>query len=195
MSYINQALHFLITLCFGGISLIVMLRVLLEHASPSLYLNPLFQLVCQVTNPVLRPFSGLPLSRLWRVIVILLFIVLCIQIVKAIISSIFGMVGLPGTSPGLLVLGVASTIQLALQIYQVCLFIFIILSWLQPTASPAISPIRQVLVCLLHWILSPLRRALPVMNGLDLSPLVAFVLLYLGQILLYMPLRDLAYVI
>ena len=198
MSYINQALHFLITLFFDLVSLIFLLRLVLEREAAMLYVNPLFQLLCRLTGFALRLTAGLPLPRLWRTVAVLFVVVLCMQIIKVIVTSTIGPgIGavLPGTGPGIVVLGMALVIQLVLQIYLVCLFLFVILSWLQSGVSPALSPITQVLVCLLRPILSPLRRLLPPLAGLDLSPMAAFVLIYLGQILLYMPLRDLAYAV
>ena len=58
-----------------------------------------------------------------------------------------------------------------LQLYSYILLIRVILSWVNPNPY---NPIVQILYRLTEPVLAPIRRVLPPMGGLDLSPLVVF---------------------
>ena len=59
------------------------------------------------------------------------------------------------------------------------LLVFAVLSWVQPG-----SPVLQVLGRLCEPLLRPLRRFIPLVGGVDLSPLAVMVLLQVGLIVL-----------
>ena len=59
-----------------------------------------------------------------------------------------------------------------LNIYWYILIIRVVLSWMNPNPY---NPIVRILYMLTEPILGPIRRALPPMGGLDLSPLVVLV--------------------
>jgi len=61
----------------------------------------------------------------------------------------------------------------ALQIYQFIILARVLLSWL-PNIDYN-NPIIQGLFQITEPVLAPIRRALPPMNGLDLSPLVVLI--------------------
>ncbi|MBX6753250.1 MAG: YggT family protein [Thermorudis peleae] len=64
-------------------------------------------------------------------------------------------------------------------ILQLAIVIRAVLSWFDPTAS---NPISRFLVQLTEPLIAPIRRVLPLVGGvLDLSPLVALILLQLLQ--------------
>jgi YggT family protein len=66
-----------------------------------------------------------------------------------------------------------------LWILQVAIVIRAVLSWFDPAAS---NPISRFLVQLTEPLIAPIRRVLPLVGGvLDLSPLVALILLQLLQ--------------
>ncbi|WP_038040501.1 YggT family protein [Thermorudis peleae] len=66
-----------------------------------------------------------------------------------------------------------------LMILQLAIVIRAVLSWFDPTAS---NPISRFLVQLTEPLIAPIRRVLPLVGGvLDLSPLVALILLQLLQ--------------
>lgn len=62
-------------------------------------------------------------------------------------------------------------------LYQVAIVVRIILSWF-PTSQGPMASIQYWLMRITEPVLGPVRRALPPLGGLDLSPLV--VLLFLG---------------
>jgi YggT family protein len=65
----------------------------------------------------------------------------------------------------------------------------VIASWVAPGAyNPALSLVDSITFPLLK----PLRALLPSLGGLDLTPMVALVVLQLAQMLLVAPIRDFA---
>ena len=86
----------------------------------------------------------------------------------------------------LLVWSIIGVTALFLKVFFFALIISVILSWVaQGSHNPTAMLINQI--C--EPLLSPIRRILPSMGGLDLSPIVAFLLLNLIDMLV---IRNLA---
>jgi YggT family protein len=69
--------------------------------------------------------------------------------------------------------------------YSLVVFVHVILSWF-PSNGGALSTVRDWTGRLTEPLLSPIRRALPSMGGLDLSPLVLILALQvLGSLILH----------
>jgi YggT family protein len=71
---------------------------------------------------------------------------------------------------------VRSVLIYALNIYSLILLARVLISWIDPTMN---QPISRFLVQLTEPVLAPLRRVLPQAGPLDLSPLVAFLIISL----------------
>ena len=56
-----------------------------------------------------------------------------------------------------------------------------LMSWFNPNPS---NPIVRLIYVLTEPVLGPIRRVIPPMGGLDLSPLVVFAILYILQSIL-----------
>ncbi|MDE0349921.1 MAG: YggT family protein, partial [Gammaproteobacteria bacterium] len=83
-----------------------------------------------------------------------------------------------GLEVGAIVGGVYRTLDLFLSFYWIAIFLSIIVSFVAPaTYNPVISLLNQV--C--EPVLAPARRVLPALGGLDLSPLIVFLVLALLQ--------------
>ena len=73
---------------------------------------------------------------------------------------------------------------LAISAYYFILFARIILSYVEAFASrppDALRPVMVAVVAMTEPILAPLRRIIPTVGGLDLSPLVVFLILRVVQ--------------
>ncbi len=81
-----------------------------------------------------------------------------------------------GVLPVLALLGVA---KLAVSVATAVVLVSVILSW-----APSRSPISDVFERLSEPLLAPFRRVIPLIGGLDLSPLVLLVLLQVLSIML-----------
>jgi YggT family protein len=86
---------------------------------------------------------------------------------------------------------IATIIDIALTLYMIALFAFVLVSWFAPrSAHPAIMFLRQVT----HPLLAFMRRKMPflIQGGFDLSPMVAFFIIYFIQKFLVSTLYQIA---
>lgn len=84
---------------------------------------------------------------------------------------------------------VAGVLNLVLTLYLWIIIIRALLTWVNPDPR---NPIVRFLHNATEPVLYPVRRALPYMGGIDLSPLVVIVAIYFLQIFLVSSLQDLA---
>lgn len=163
--------------------LLVLLRFILQLVRADFY-NPLSQFIVKATQPLLRPlrriipsFAGLDLASL--------VLALLVQLLLMALTLLLMGYGL-GNPVQLLVWSVIGVTALLLKVFFFALIISVILSWVaQGSHNPAALLINQI--C--EPLLVPIRRILPSMGGLDFSPIVAFLLLNLIDMLV---IRNLA---
>ncbi|HEY3487877.1 MAG TPA: YggT family protein [Gammaproteobacteria bacterium] len=184
-SYLANPLAFLIDVTVGLFILAVMLRFLLQWVHADFY-NPVSQLIVRVTNPLLKPlrriipgFGGVD----WASIILLLLLT------SLKLLLLFALQGRLPPWPGLAPLVLAELISSFLNIFMFTILIQVIISWVAPHQH---NPAAMLLQQLNEPLLRPLRRLLPPMGGLDLSPLLVLVLIQLSKILLLPPLYILA---
>jgi YggT family protein len=183
--YFSEAIRFLITVVFDLYILAVMLRFLLQLVRADFY-NPISQFLVTVTNPPLRPlrrfipgYRGVDLAS-----VVLMLLLKAVEI--ALISlAIYGRV--PGIA-GLFIISFAELLNLIIYIFIFAILIQVIISWVNPGAY---NPATVLLYRLTEPLLRPARRLLPPISGLDLSPLLVFIVLQLTIILIIKPLIHL----
>lgn len=182
-NYFGDAGSFLIDTVIGLYILAVMLRFLLQWVHADFY-NPVSQFLVTVTNP--------PLNFLRRFIpgvfgADLPSIILMLILEGAKTYLIAWINGFIPKLPGVLLLAIGELIQLAVWIFIITLFIRVILSWIQPGGyNPVLGLIHQ----LTEPLMAPARRLIPSFGGLDVSPIVIFIFLYLTLMLVVRPILD-----
>jgi len=183
MSYELRALEFLIRAAFGLYILAVLLRLLMQWARAD-FRNPVGRLVIRATNPVVVPLRRVVpgLAGVDLATVLLAFGLQALEL--ALLGWLAGRVPAPG---GLAVLAAAALAAFVIQIYTVTIIVEAILSWIAPGGG---HPLAWLLGQLNAPVLRPFRRMVPSVGGIDLSPLVALILLQLAQILLVQRLAD-----
>ncbi len=67
-------------------------------------------------------------------------------------------------------------VAVLLNLFQLALFIRVVMSWF-PLSSSAARSVMDIVVRITEPVLGPIRRALPSFGGLDISPIVAILLL------------------
>jgi len=161
---INNGVIFLVnTLLQIGIG-ILLLRVLLQLARADFY-NPISQLVWRVTQPLTRPLHTLiPRYRTLDLAGSLLLYALALIYVE-VMSSLWSFDISVG---GVLLQAALKVVSLTLNLYTLSLFAQALLSWIGPGVS---NPAANVLWSLNEPLLRPVRRVLPSIAGLDLSPI------------------------
>ncbi|WP_070885859.1 YggT family protein [Pseudomonas sp. D1-3] len=163
--------------------LIVLLRFILQLVRADFY-NPLSQFIVRATHPLLKPLrriipsiGGLDLASL--------VLALIVQFILMALTLMLMGVGV-GDPLLILVWSIIGVTALLLKVFFFALIISVILSWVaQGTHNPAALLVNQI--C--EPLLAPIRRILPNLGGLDLSPIVAFLILNLIDMLV---IRNLA---
>jgi len=172
--------------------LLVLLRFLLQMLRADFY-NPVSQFIVKLTT--------YPLKMLRRVIPSVggqdtAAIVLCLVLIygKFVLLRLLSipavqiggvMAPLTGVSyAGLLVFCIADLIALILTVFLVAVIIQVILSWISPGQyNPVIGLVHK----LSDPVLKPIRKLIPALGGLDLSPLFATLLLLVAKMLIVPP--------
>ena len=176
----TNALYFLITTLFDLFMGALLLRVLLQYVRADFY-NPLSQLVWKLTNPVVMPLNRV-LPRRAKVDVagpVALFIVAMIYVL--LVGWVFGTsISLPKVPWYALLEFLVLTVNL----YSLSLFIHAIISWV---GSGVNNPAANVLFSLNEPLLRRVRRFIPPVSGLDLSPLAVILALQVVNRLIPLP--------
>ncbi|MGH8505784.1 MAG: YggT family protein [Stenotrophobium sp.] len=178
----DNAIYFLVTTLFDLLLWAFLLRILLQWVRADFY-NPISQLIWQVTRyPADWLRSVVPRWRnLDSAAVLVVFVLAMIYVY--LISNLLGfgsqINGLSAVFYALLKLAV-----LLVNLYTFTLFIQAILSWVGPGVNNSAS---NVLWSLNEPLLRPVRRILPPMAGLDLSPLAVMLVLQVISRLIPLP--------
>jgi len=182
-SYFTNPVVFLIQIIFGAYILIVMLRFLLQLVKADFY-NPISQFIVKATSPVLiylrRVVPGLGGIDLASVV-----LMWALKVIE--LALILALVGLP-FSYMVFAWAVPALIKLAFDVFIFSILIQVILSWVNPGAY---NPVGALISYLTEPIMGPVRKIIPPIGGLDLTPMAAMIGLYLMQMLLLPPILHL----
>jgi YggT family protein len=181
--YAGNAATFLVSTVFGLYLLAVMLRFLFQLTRADFY-NPVSQFIVRVTNPVLLPLrraipgvAGIDLASV--------FLMMILQMIE--LWLVYSISGYSSNVVGLFVLSIGKLLALAFNVFFFTILIQVIISWLNPGAY---NPIISLLYSLNEPLLTPARRLIPPISGLDLSPLVVLIVLQLASYLVVAPISD-----
>lgn len=183
MSYLVNALSFLVDLAFGAAAALFVLRLLAE-ASRADFHNPLSQFIYRTTNVVLAPMRRL-LPNWRRINIAALLLVWLLMLIKRIV--LFALLGLFPHIVGLLILSIADTLDFIAMFYVVLIFVWSLMSLFQVETH---HPVYRLAATLVDPLLRPLRGKLTA-GGLDFAPWVVMIVLILVRLLLVSPLADL----
>ena len=189
MSYLVQAGVTLVQFIIGVYLLLVLLRFIFQLARADFY-NPISQVIVKLTNPPLRFFrkfipgyAGID----WPSLVLMLVI----QATEILLLSILLTGSVPGL-PGLLVLSVAELLKLVAYVYMFFIFIMVVISWINPGAY---NPLTVVMYQVTEPLMRRVRERIPPTAGLDFSPMIVLLGIYLFLSLVVAPLSDLGTVL
>lgn len=183
--YIGNAATFIVETVFGIYVLIVMLRFLLQLVHADFY-NPLSQLLVTATQPPLRYLRRI-IPGVGGIDVSSAVLALIVQFAE--LALVMLILGRDASLLGLLVLSAVRLLELAVYVMMFSIFILVILSWIQPSTY---NPVFGLLNSLSAPIMRPARRLVPPMGGLDLSPIVVFLVLGVVLRVLVAPLEHMA---
>ena len=132
--------------------------------------NPLSQAILSLTNWLVLPLRRLlpPIGRVDTASLVALMVVqftMTLVIFRLLTGALMPLVPL-------VIAGLTSLAITTIRLLQVLIFIYALLSFIAPGTY---SPVVGLLSSLCEPLLRPLRRVLPVLGGLDFSPLVALI--------------------
>jgi YggT family protein len=177
MSQLSQALILVVQTLGSLYLLIVLLRFMLQLVRANFY-NPLCQFAVKATQPLLKPLRriipsmfGLDMSSL----VLAILVQLALMALTLLLTY-----GTTGNPLQLLIWSLIGVTALFLKIFFFALIISVILSWVAPGShNPGAELVNQI--C--EPALAPFRKILPNLGGLDISPILAFMVLKLIDML------------
>ena len=168
-SYLSDAALFLVDTLLGIYILLVLLRFLLQLVRADFY-NPISQFIVRATNPPLVRLRRF-IPGLWGVDLAALVLLIAMEALRIYLSAL-----LLGHNPkfaGIIFLSLGELAKLAVYTIIFSIFIRALLSWF---SNGSRHPISQLLDSFTDPILRPVQRILPMTGGIDLSPLILFIL-------------------
>ena len=190
--YLLSPLMLIINTLFDIYILLVLLRFLLQMLRVDFY-NPVSQFIVRLTTP--------PLHLLRRFIPALggqdtASIVLCLSLIYAKfmmmrllsipavhIGGVMAPIG-AASFAGLFVLCIADLVALTITVFLGAIIIQVVISWVSPgNYNPVIGLVNRIA----DPILKPIRKFIPPLGGIDLTPLFASLLLLVVKMLIVPP--------
>lgn len=157
--------------------LIIMLRFVLQLVRANFY-NPLCQFAVRATQPLLKPLRRI-IPSLFGLDISSLVLAIIVQMILMALTLLLAY-GTTGDPLHLLIWAIIGVTGLFLNIFFYALIISVILSWVAPGShNPGAELVNQIT----EPLLAPLRRILPSMGGLDISPILAFMIIKLLDML------------
>lgn len=168
---INQIGLYLTNVVFGLAILLLLLRFMLGIARANFY-NPLSQIIVKITDPLVLPLRKIvpPIGRFDTALILLVII---LKVVHLFLKS--KMVGLSVPALMLFSSAIGMLLDTVLVIYFAAIIIMVVFSWLSLAGARMPGDLAGVLHSLTGPILQPIRRVMPNLGGIDLSPMIAIV--------------------
>jgi len=180
--YLQNAVVFLIDTAFGFYILALMLRFLLGLVRAD-FRNPFAQMLLRATSGLLLPLRRIIPGSFgfdWANFLLML----TLQFIQNTLVAVI--IGEPYSVVGTVIQSIAALLGILIRVFVFSIFLEIAMSWFQAGQNP----LEALLYRLNYPLLNPLRKRLPLVSGIDFSPMVALVVLELLSLLLVLPLQD-----
>lgn len=184
-NYITDPIVFIIDTLLSLYTLAVLLRFLLQTVRADFY-NPVSQFLVKITHPPLKILRRF-IPAVGRVDSSSLVLALLLQMLSTFL--ILAIKGLTVSILALTLLSLTDLLKMLLDIFVYAIFASAILSWF---GQGSYSLVASVLFSLTDPLLNVCRRFIPALGGMDLSPLLALLLLHLTKMIILPPLQQLA---
>jgi YggT family protein len=165
---------------------LMIVRFVLNYADANPFSRPVIfvrRLTDPFVNPVRRSLTGLGIQPNGAPLVVVLLAILLgyfvLMLAHSILNTVAGVVhSLTSGQAGGLVALIGYVLYGALSLYSLLIVIRIIFSWGRVSY---VNPVMRFLVSVTDPLLAPLRRTIPPLGMFDLSPIVAFLIIWLFQ--------------
>lgn len=170
----------IISLAGGVLSFLLLMRFALQLSQADYY-NPISQSVVRFTQPVVGPLQRMmrPKGRFDFATLIVALVVKAIAILLLVqFSPLFASAGGSINPLHLLIFSLTGVLNTLLTIYFWASLGAVIISWVAPDSY---HPAPQLLLQLTEPVFALARRVIPPIGGLDLSPILIFLLIQIVQ--------------
>ena len=169
----------IVRIAAGLYILALVMHFLLKLSNADQY-NPITQHIVRWTGPAVRPLAAL-LPTLGRFDLAIVVTALLISMGTTVLLSLLHHNGLFFNPLPLLLWSGLGLLYMVADIYFFAVLAVIILSWV---ATDGQAPAIRLLLQLTEPVMGPLRRVMPALGGLDLSPILLFVVINLVEVML-----------
>jgi YggT family protein len=176
----QDALLFLVRTLSNLYLIVFLLRFVLQWVRGDFY-NPISQFALAATNPLVLPARRL-LPSAGSVDVATIVVLVLLECLATWLLLALANTSVPPLQFIQLVL--LRLVSLVLFFYTMCILVYVILSWV---AQAHYSAVAVVLRDVVEPVLRPARRIVPLIGGLDLSPLLVLLLIQAVSIALPLP--------
>lgn len=184
-SYLANPAIFLIDTLFSLYILAVVLRFLLQWVGADFY-NPISQFLVKITHPPLKIMRRV-IPSIGKIDTSSIVFALILQVISD--FSIFMLKGVMLSIPALIVISFGQLLNLLFNVFIFSIFILALLSWFNPGHYNALYSLLNKLT---QPILENCRKIVPDLGGIDISPLIALIVLQLAKMMLLPPIQQLA---
>ena len=162
----SQIALFLVEAIFSLYIGAVVIRLLLGFARAN-FNNPLSQFLVKVTNPVLVPMRRF-IPSIGKVDTSAVLLAYGLTVIK--VSLLYLIVKGAIMFPESLIISVAEVIKTIIWVYIIALILQAVISWVGSAQGNPVSPLVHSLT---NPLVRPIRKVIPLIGMMDLSPLVA----------------------
>ncbi len=174
MPHVQNGASLVIEVILGLFLLALVLRFLFQLLRVE-FRNPICQAIVQVTNPVLLPLRRF-IPGLWGIDMASVVMILVVGAVK-----FFALATVGGYQVGpiqALFYGLTETLNVICWVILIAILGSVIVSWVAPHSH---HPAIQILNGMSRPVLAPIRRIIPSIGGLDITPIFALLAIQLIQ--------------
>ena len=176
MNALQEILLLLINTAFSIYAFLLLIRMLLGLVKANFH-NPISQFLVKVTDPVIKPLRRF-IPSVGKIDTSAIIAVIGCKIVQLTLVS---MIGLASLSGDFIPYVIGGTLRLAVWVFIIALIIQVIVSWIGNTTNNPVVPLAQDLT---EPLLRPIRKHMPNLGVIDLSVMVAIILLNIALILI-----------
>lgn len=173
---LQEILSLLINTAFSIYASLLLIRVLLGLVRANFH-NPISQFLVKATNPVIKPLRRF-IPSIGKIDTGAVVAVLACKTIQLLLLTI---IGVSSFAQELIPYVIGGTLKLAVWVFLIALIIQVIASWIETSNDNPIIPLANSLT---KPLLDPIRRHMPDTGMIDLSVLVAMVLLNIALIVI-----------
>ncbi len=176
MSALQEILVFLIDTLFNLYISFLVIRMLLGLARADFY-NPISQFLVKITNPVIKPLRRF-VPALGKIDTATIVAIIGLKVVELfLLSAVTG----GNFSGSFIPFVIGGLLEMIVWVYIIAIIIQVVVSWLGNTHG---NPVIPLINSLTEPLVRPVRKVIPPIAMIDLSPMVVIILLQVGLILI-----------